>query len=141
MRRIPADVDAVAAADPSDPPTLYAQLHVASTAPPAVINAAYQTLCRTADADATALTAAYRILHDPRRRVVYDLELRQQLPGEVDTPESRVRTCWRCAEPLPADAKYCSTCHWTRCASCRGLAARTPPGYVRGQSGWSAGRW
>lgn len=106
--------------------SLYAQLHVTPTAPMAVIEAAYRANCAAAPAEIPALTAAYRVLRDPRQRAVYDLELRQTCSDDPEAPEPRVRTCWRCAEPLPAAAPYCSTCHWTRCERCHGCGCENP---------------
>src|SRR4051812_37838300 len=110
--------------DPANPavppgePSLYERLQVSSTASPAVIEAAYHALCQATPAATAALTAAYQVLRDPRRRVGYDLALRQDRPASADEPPTRVRSCWRCAEPLGAAETYCSTCHWTICVRC-----------------------
>src|SRR6188472_3073266 len=122
-----------AAAERGNPRTLYEILQVSPKADDSILQAAYRTLARTfhpdlnPDAAATArmreINEAYDLLKDPRKRVLYDLSLRQQSKTEIgpqSTSENlrrwtqgtkKLSTCWRCADQLNPFSPYCSTCH------------------------------
>ena len=83
------------------PPDHYATLGVPATATPAQITHAYRTLVRSLHPDTstipgdtrapfTAVTTAYRILHDPARRAAYDQSRHTGSAAQPPQPPARV---------------------------------------------------
>jgi DnaJ-domain-containing protein 1 len=122
--------------------TLYDVLQVGAQADEAIILAAFRVLARTYHPDLNSdpgapermreLNAAYRVLSDPRRRAIYDLELNQRrcTHHEADEPSLSVQrptACWRCADPIAgALPRYCGDCRWIICDACRGCGCEHP---------------
>jgi hypothetical protein len=118
--------------------TLYEILEVSPTASAEVIRAAYTALSEAAPSGplvARALAAriaeldeAYRVLGNPFRRARYDEKLAQGLGNDAEASEAEPvkRSCWRCQTPIDPLGRYCSTCHWLVCETCRGCGCQNP---------------
>ena len=116
--------------------TLYDVLQVATRADEAVITAAFRVLARTyhpdLNPDPTApermreINAAYRVLNDPRRRAIYDLELNQRRCSHdrtngVSAARLGDTTCTQCAgRPGGQLPRTCGERGWVSSGAGRG---------------------